>query len=289
MQMISRLYSFFFLSLAIGFIHWVDFNSTLLMICVVIPFILLSMWYEQKDPLLKKSVLPGEIRTDLSSFAVVLVLTMGQNFLVHLYFYKAISANNGVSLFLANPYALSQLPFWAECALAFLVYDFVFYWMHRIAHNQDFMWRLHAVHHCADKLNYLNSNRIHPLDMLIRRVVPMLVVMSLGVSEKAFIFIGVLINILGPVSHFNINLRHGIFNYLIGTNEVHIWHHSVKAEEARNFGITMLWDHLFGTFYYPKDRRAPEKIGLMNEDGYPTQSYLKQIVQPFLPAKERLD
>lgn len=288
MTLISRFYSLFFLALAVVFIHWVDFNSTLLMACVVVPFIILSMAYERKDPLQRKTIQPGEIRTDILSFIVVIVLTLGQNALVHLYFFQALNSNDGSFQIIPADNNLSQLPFWLECLLAFLIYDFCFYWMHRLAHTQPFLWRLHAAHHSADKINYLNSNRIHPLDLIIRRVVPMLIVIGLGVSQKAFIFIGVLINILGPVSHFNINLRHGFINYLIGTNEVHIWHHSVKPQEAQNYGITMLWDHLFGTYYFPGDRRTPDQIGLMNEEGYPTQSYLGQVVEPF-KAPPRID
>ncbi len=289
MQLIPRVYSVFFLLLAIWFIHQVDFNATLLMACVVIPFIALSMVYEWKSPLVKAGLKEGELKTDITSLLVVLVLTMGQNYLVHRYIFTALNQGDGLSFFFNSPVAIRQLPFWAECTIAFLVYDFFFYWMHRIAHTVDPMWRLHAAHHSADKVNYLNSNRIHPLDMIIRRIVPLVALLALGISEKAFIFVGVLINILGPVSHFNINLKHGYLNYLIGTNEVHVWHHSVKLEEAKNYGITMLWDHLFGTFYYPSDRRAPDRIGLVDESAYPTQSYVGQLLQPFRSTRQSQD
>ena len=43
----------------------------------------------------------------------------------------------------------------------------------------------------------------------------------------------------------------------------------------------MIWDHLFGTFYYPKDREMPEKLGLSHEQDYPLHNYWQQLMYPF--------
>src|SRR5690606_31810528 len=79
----------------------------------------------------------------------------------------------------------------------------------------------------------------------------------------------------------NMDLKHGWLNYLIGTNEVHRWHHSTRYNEAKNFAIIMIWDHLFGTFYFPRDRDMPEKTGLGDETNYPLHSYWQQLLLPF--------
>lgn len=57
--------------------------------------------------------------------------------------------------------------------------------------------------------------------------------------------------------------------------------------EAKNFGGIMIWDHLFGTFYYPKDRDMPEELGLSHEKNYPLNNYWQQLMYPFRkPARK---
>ena len=77
------------------------------------------------------------------------------------------------------------------------------------------------------------------------------------------------------------DLKHGWLNYVIGTNEVHRWHHSSKYSEAKNFSVIMIWDHLFGTYYFPKDREMPERTGLGDETNYPRHSYWQMLLLPF--------
>ncbi|HEX6591140.1 MAG TPA: hypothetical protein VF050_04000 [Moraxellaceae bacterium] len=38
---------------------------------------------------------------------------------------------------------------------------------------------------------------------------------------------------------------------------------------------------MFGTFFLPRDRDMPERIGLGDEDGYPVHNYWKQLWLPF--------
>jgi hypothetical protein len=91
---------------------------------------------------------------------------------------------------------------------------------------------------------------------------------------------GVIGSVLATITHMNVAFSFGPLNYIIGTNEIHRWHHSDKIEEARNFSVFMLWDHLFGTFVYPPGRPRPNKLGLFNEHFYPLHAYLGQLVIP---------
>ena len=275
---LSGFFTWGFLVLALAVMGYSGFDAGMVFRWVVLPFLALCLAYQALDPLRVRPIEKNEFITDLLSLGVVYLITTYQNTLIQGYLAGLARGWGGLSAFTPAWLKLSGLPVGLECLIVFLIYDFGFYLTHRLAHANPFLWKLHSVHHCPDKVTYLNSNRIHPLDLLIRRTAPLLPLLSLGMSEHAFVCLGVLLNILGPITHVNIDLRHGAMNYLIGTNEVHVWHHSAKPEEAGNYGITMIWDHLFRTFYWPKDRRVPERLGLADPAGFPLHDYLKQTL-----------
>jgi sterol desaturase/sphingolipid hydroxylase (fatty acid hydroxylase superfamily) len=73
----------------------------------------------------------------------------------------------------------------------------------------------------------------------------------------------------------------GWLNYIISGPELHRWHHSKTIKESNsNYGNNVIvWDILFGTFFYPKDRRVKE-LGLLNRR-YPS-GFLAQMRTPFI-------
>jgi len=168
-----------------------------------------------------------------------------------------------------------------QVIVAWLVFDFMFYVTHRMAHEVDFFWRFHSVHHCAHRLSFLNASRVHPVDIIWRRLVPLFMAYQTGVSADAVIVANTIGATLAVITHMNVRFRFGPLNYLIGTNEMHRWHHSNKIEEAKNFSVVMLWDQLFGTYVNPKGRAKPEKMGLFNEMFYPLHNFWGQLLIPF--------
>ncbi len=55
-------------------------------------------------------------------------------------------------------------------AIAIIVLgDFVGYWTHRLFHR-GWLWRVHAVHHSSEHLDWLAAVRVHPLNDLGNRV-----------------------------------------------------------------------------------------------------------------------
>src|SRR5690606_24026258 len=174
-----------------------------------------------------------------------------------------------------------HLPFWAQVNVARWAFDFLVYVTHRIAHEGDCFWRFHSVHHSAARLSFLHASRVHPIDITWRRLVPLFVAYQTGVSPEAIIMANTIGVVFAIVTHMNVDFRFGPLNYVIGTNEIHRWHHSNKIEEARNFSVLMLWDHLFGTFVYPQDRKRPERMGLFNELFYPRHNFWGQLLIPF--------
>ncbi len=222
----------------------------------------------------------GEVWTDILNNVALIALTAVQGGIV-----KWIATQGKAMVFqhgwLSESWSAGNLPMWGQVIVAWLMFDFMFYVTHRMAHEVDFFWRFHSVHHCAHRLSFLNASRVHPVDIIWRRLLPLFMAYQTGVSADAVIVANTIGATLAVITHMNVDFRFGPLNYLIGTNEMHRWHHSNKIEEAKNFSVVMAWDQLFGTYVNPKGRAKPEKMGLFNELFYPIHNFWGQLLIPF--------
>lgn len=168
-----------------------------------------------------------------------------------------------------------------QVILMLVTAEFMRYWLHRFAHTNPLLWRLHAVHHSVDKLYWLNVGRFHPLDKTLQFLLDALPFLLLGVSEEVIALYFVFYAINGFFQHSNIKLHHGFLNYLISSAELHRWHHSrLTAEANNNYGNNLIiWDLVFGSWYLPKGRSVSD-LGLKNHH-YP-MSFGAQMRTPFV-------
>jgi len=245
------------------------------------PFYVVCTWMQYIWPERPNQFEKGEVLTDVLNNGAMVAVGSIQNFLTH----ALIAATGSGLLFhfgvLDERLAAHNLPLAAQVVISYLTFDFMFYVTHRMAHEVDFFWRMHSVHHCAHRLSVLNASRAHPIDLIWRRIVPAFVVFQTGVSQEAFLLSGAIGSVLATITHMNVDFKFGPLNYVIGTNEIHRWHHSNKIEEAKNYSVFMLWDHLFGTFVYkPQGQQRPAKMGLFNENFYPMHNFWRQWLVP---------
>ena len=68
---------------------------------------------------------------------------------------------------------VSNCPLWAQVVIALVVGDLGIYSIHRLAHTVPWLWRLHAVHHSAEEMDWLVAVRNHPFDLLLFRLASM--------------------------------------------------------------------------------------------------------------------
>jgi sterol desaturase/sphingolipid hydroxylase (fatty acid hydroxylase superfamily) len=165
-------------------------------------------------------------------------------------------------------------------ALAMLVIgDFIGYWTHRAFHA-GWPWRLHAVHHSSERLDWLAAARVHPLNELGNRLPAAIVLLGLGFSPLAVAAYQPFLTLYAVFLHANVRWNFGPLRHLIATPAFHRWHHTSQSEgRDRNFaGLLPVWDRLFGTFYLPEGC-GPETFGV---DGPPLPTgWLAQLVYPF--------
>jgi sterol desaturase/sphingolipid hydroxylase (fatty acid hydroxylase superfamily) len=171
----------------------------------------------------------------------------------------------------------------AQAVLALVVGDFFNYWVHRAYHEHPLLWRLHATHHSATRLYFFNAFRNHPLDTGISEFIAGTVFVLLGAPFEALAARAVARTVLAYFQHCNLDVELGFLEYIFCAPKNHRWHHAIDpAEGNHNYGNDiMLWDHVFGTFYLPKDREPSTEIGLQNMPDFP-RGFWGLVLSPFL-------
>jgi len=176
----------------------------------------------------------------------------------------------------------SYWPLLLQGALALLIAEFLQYWWHRSCHEYDILWRIHAVHHSAGRLYWLNAARFHPIDNFVAYLVGVGPLILLGCGPEVLAWHALFTAAHGLFQHANIRLELGPLNWIFSMAELHRWHHSTLVEEGNtNYGGNLiLWDVVFGTRFLPADRDPPETIGIADLPNFP-QGYLAQLAVPF--------
>lgn len=173
---------------------------------------------------------------------------------------------------------LSRQPGWVQCIEVLILSDFVDYWTHRGLHRGP-LWRIHAIHHSPEEMNWLSSSRVHPLNDLITRSCQLLPLLALGFSAAAIIAVVPLVAFYVMFLHSNVKWGFGPLRWVLVSPAYHRWHHTSDEEGLdKNFaGIFPVWDVVFGTAYFP--RTLPRRYGLRGE-GMP-ESVVAQMLYPF--------
>jgi sterol desaturase/sphingolipid hydroxylase (fatty acid hydroxylase superfamily) len=183
-----------------------------------------------------------------------------------------------------------EAPLWAQLGLALLVGELFQYWVHRLQHETDCLWRFHAVHHSALRLYWLNAARFHPLDLALNSLVAFVPLLALGAGPEVFVLHALFTAVHGVFQHCNLDVRAGPLNWILSMAELHRWHHSTLVAEAnRNYGQELIvWDIVFGTRFLPRDREPPERIGIADLPRFPTR-YLAHLASPFRWSRVKLE
>jgi len=191
----------------------------------------------------------------------------------------------GRRLVVASPGQLG--PFWLQFAAILLGVSFFRYWMHRLQHKNDFLWKLHSYHHGVSDLQARNTFVSNPVDFALRNVVVFVVLGLIGFDPLAILIAIPIVQVYGIFSHCGGDVKGGWLNYIFVTPEVHRWHHSLVVPEGHkysvNYGVEFsFWDVVFGTYYAPRKEgqwQPPERLGHpggMADEG----NYLRLLLVP---------
>jgi sterol desaturase/sphingolipid hydroxylase (fatty acid hydroxylase superfamily) len=142
--------------------------------------------------------------------------------------------------------------------LALLLYDFCYYWFHRISHERTLFWAAHVVHHQSEEFNLTTALRQTSTGFLAGWVfyVPCFLA---GVPASVFVTVGS----AHLIYQFWIHSRHipklGVLEWFLVTASNHRVHHAQNADYVdKNYGgLLIVWDRLFGTFEEEREEEPP--------------------------------
>jgi lathosterol oxidase len=165
-----------------------------------------------------------------------------------------------------------------------LVADFTQYWVHRAFHRVPWLWRLHAIHHSSETMDWLAGSRLHLIDIVVTRGLSFVPLYVLGFAPPAVYAYLVFVSFLAVFIHANVRVDLGALDWLVATPRFHHWHHAATPVD-KNFAVHLPWiDRLFGTAYLPEGR-WPEVYGIT---GRPVpEGYWHQLAWPLLPDQAR--
>ena len=127
----------------------------------------------------------------------------------------------------------SHQPLWLQAIETFLVADFCGYWSHRMMHEIPWLWRIHRVHHSSERLDWLASARVHPLETVWTRTISILPLFLLGFSPKLTALLAGFIGLYPIFIHCNLRWGYGWIGYVVASPAFHRWHHSADTGSAQ--------------------------------------------------------
>ena len=141
---------------------------------------------------------------------------------------------------------------------AFILYDFLYYWMHRIHHEFKLLWATHVVHHHGEEFNLSTALRQTSTGFLWKWIF-FLPILLVGIPSSVFVAVGG----LNLIYQFWVHTEHigkmGWYEKIFITPSNHRIHHAKNPEYIdRNYGgVFILWDRLFGTYCEERDDLKP--------------------------------
>jgi sterol desaturase/sphingolipid hydroxylase (fatty acid hydroxylase superfamily) len=157
---------------------------------------------------------------------------------------------------------VGELPGIVRFILVILAADLVEYLSHRAYHEVPALWRIHAVHHSPQQMDWLSGSRLHVAETLITRSLILVPIFLLGFPQDTIYAYLVFVSVQAVLIHSNLALNVGWLRYVLVTPQFHHWHHASDEEALdRNYAAhTPIFDLLFGTWHLPKGR-WPKQYG----------------------------
>ena len=193
--------------------------------------------------------------------------------------------------------ALVSWSLWLSIPFYLLIDDVLQYWYHRSAHEYDWLWKHHRVHHAAEEMGIMVSYRNSWVYYLLMPNLWWAAICTYLGLAPAVIFGLIFKQVIVTSTHSTwkwdaylykfkfLNPITWIIERILITPAFHFSHHGrTKADYVSdpngNFGNTFsIWDQMFGTALYT--RKYPTDFGLQTNPHDPWYSHL---LYPFLKS-----
>lgn len=174
--------------------------------------------------------------------------------------------------------AIGSQPVWLQIVEIIIIADLIYYWIHRMFHENPYLWKIHAIHHSIEEMDWLAAHRVHPIDQILTRGGSLIIPFSFGFSAAPLSIFFLIIGWLSYLKHSNVKIHFGPLKWLIVSPTFHHWHHA-NEEHAfdKNYAdLLPILDILFKTAVIKEDN-GPEKYGT---DTVLPETFLGQLILP---------
>ncbi len=229
-----------------------EFISMILISCSAIFFIVIEriLPYNKNQKILREGFFD-----DLALYTIAQSYVLG--IIIFTYFINTIDSSTGLS----RLQLFRNIPIWIQLIFFLITHDLYIYWMHRLQHNNKYLWRIHEAHHSPKKVDWLSGSRSHAIEILINQTIEFLPIVLLGSPPEVVAYKGVISAVWGMYIHSNLDMHTGKLQKIFNGPEMHRWHHSTGKGRNRNFSTKLaIWDWIFGTAYFPESK--PDEYGL---------------------------
>ena len=160
---------------------------------------------------------------------------------------------------------LAPRPLWrhaVDVVAVLLVFDFMYYWTHRLIFHGPWLRKVHALHHQAHTPTNIDGYFVHPLETTIGITLflismPIVALVSGAPLHAASMAVATLLfTQLNILNHTFVYLPDFPFRAISNVTWIHAAHH-VNMSKGNYATLTMIYDWMFGTLEKPVSRPTP--------------------------------
>lgn len=184
---------------------------------------------------------------------------------------------------------LRTLPVFVQLSIFFVLQDFLQWWVHRLLHANQWLWRFHQIHHSVEQMGVASHFRYHWMENVLYKPTTLATLSIFAGVEPTFaVIVHALTLVIGHLNHSNIRIGWGPLRYVLNSPTMHLLHHSRShlRQGGVNFGLSLsCWDYIFGTAVNPTQDGELE-LGFDGVEAVPSE-LLPQFVHGFRASQSK--
>ena len=156
----------------------------------------------------------------------------------------------GVKEVIASQYLIVQV------GEVIIIADVGYYLIHRMFHEIPFLWKLHAVHHSIEEMDWLAAHRVHPIDQILTSGISLIIPYTFGFSTASIAIFFAIFSWHSYLKHSNVNIRFGVLRWILVSPTYHHWHHANEehAFDKNYAGQLPIIDIVLGQLLWKKSK-----------------------------------
>ncbi len=170
--------------------------------------------WRKKQPVVRRGFWLDGFYMFFNFFLFSLIIYNAASDVVVQFFNGIITSITSIDIQASNP--MRYWPVWAILLTGFVARDFVQWWVHRLLHKVDWLWKFHAVHHSVKEMGFAAHLRYHWVENIVYRSIEYIPLALLGIGLHDFFVIHIFTLAVGHYNHSNITVEGKVTAGILG-------------------------------------------------------------------------